>query len=817
MSSTRTADFRLLVVDDNEAIHSDLKKILLPPSTDSAMAADESVLFGTAPTIGVTFAIDSAFQGADGLACVQRALADGAPYALAFIDVRMPPGWDGIETICHLWETDPYLQIVICTAYSDYNWQDIEQRLGVSDNFVILKKPFDIIEVRQLAHALTAKWTSTRRARLRMQELDSLVEQRTAELLRTNRKLAAESAERQRVYEELVGYREHLEDLVRLRTAALESKEEQFRLLLESTAEAISGMDQSGRCTFCNPAWLRMFGYKSAEEVIGRDLHELVHHHTYDAKPIPAEECGLRKVAILGKGVHADNEVFWRADGTYFPAEYWSHPQVVGGRIVGAVNAIIDITERKLGEAELLCAKDAAEAANRAKSMFLANMSHEIRTPMNGILGFSQLLLRGAGLSDQQRSQLHTINRCGEHLMSLLNDILEMSKIEAGRTTLNVGAFDLRGLIDDLEAIFRMRADEKKLEFIVERIGDIPPSVTGDESKLRQVLINLLGNALKFTTQGGVVLRVRVQDDVSSGLRLEAEVQDTGVGISEDEIGSVFEYFEQTQSGRKSGTGTGLGLAISRAFARLMSGDITVQSHPGQGSVFRFSVPLQLAKDSVCKGPSLRRVDRLKTNQPKFRVLIADDKEENRLLLTQLLEPIGFELHEAANGVEAVRSYEQWHPHLILMDVIMPLMDGNEAVREIRERFHDRSVKIITISASTFEQDKKLALGTGADDFIGKPFRQPELLEKIRVQLGAEYIYKDEFADSPQDGTAADVSLAVVPKDLLAKISAAARVGEFDQVMRLIAEVALLSPQAAAKLGRLAEDFDSDKLLRLIQ
>jgi hypothetical protein len=237
-----------------------------------------------------------------------------------------------------------------------------------------------------------------------------------------------------------------------------------------------------------------------------------------------------------------------------------------------------------------------------------------------------------------------------------------MSKIEAGRTTLNVSAFDLHGLIDDLEAIFRMRADEKELDFIVERLGHIPPNVTSDESKLRQVLINLLGNALKFTERGGVVLRVRVQDDVLSGLHLEAEVQDTGIGISEDEIGNVFEYFEQTQSGRKSGTGTGLGLAISRAFARLMGGDITAQSQPGQGSVFRFSVPLQLAKGSGCKGLGSRRVDCLKMNQPKFRVLIADDKEENRLLLSQLLEPIGFELHEAVNGVEAIRSYEQWHP-----------------------------------------------------------------------------------------------------------------------------------------------------------
>jgi CheY-like chemotaxis protein len=211
-------------------------------------------------------------------------------------------------------------------------------------------------------------------------------------------------------------------------------------------------------------------------------------------------------------------------------------------------------------------------------------------------------------------------------------------------------------------------------------------------------------------------------------------------------------------------------------------------------------------------------VQRLQLNQTKFRVLIADDKQDNRVLLSQLLEPIGFEVREAVNGIEAVRSYEQWHPHLILMDVIMPLVDGNEAVRDIRERFHDRSVKIITISASTFEQDRKKALEIGADDFIGKPFRQPELLEKIRALLGAEYIYEDEFVDSAQPGVGAKgTSFSKLPQDLLVRITAAARMGEFDRVAELISEVALLSPQAAAKLGRLAEEFDTDNLLRLIQ
>jgi PAS domain S-box-containing protein len=651
-----------------------------------------------------------------------------------------------------------------------------------------------------------------------LNEMLAEIEVRDDELHEKRNRLEEELEERQRMNEELLRYREHLEDLVKLRTAALESKEEQLRLLLESTAEAISGIDLKGKCTFCNPAWLRMFGYQSADEVIGQDVHEMAHHHTRAGVRIPVEDCRMREAMITGNGSHADDEVLWRADGTCFPAEYWSHPQTVNGVIVGAVVAMVDITERKLMEDELRSAKEAAEAANHAKSMFLASMSHEIRTPMNGVLGFAQLMLGDAQLSDQQRSHLNTINRCGEHLLSLLNDILEMSKIEAGHTTLNPSAFDFHALIDHLEAMFRMRAGAKKLHFIVERLGDIPRHVTSDESKLRQVFINLLGNALKFTEKGGVVLRVRVQNDGSSTLRLEAEIEDTGIGIAEDEVGKMFQYFEQTLSGRKSGTGTGLGLAISRAFVRLMGGDVSVRSQFGHGSVFGFSVLLQPAKASMPKGLWHRRVQRLKLNQPKFRLLIADDKEDNRVLLSQLLEPIGFELREAVNGIEAIRKYEEWHPHLILMDVIMPLVDGHEAIRDIRERAHDHTVKIITISASTFEEDRTKALEIGADDFVAKPFRQAELLEKIRALLGAEYVYEDDLAEpSKVDFDSTRSAVSKLPPELLAQLADAARIGEFERVRELIFEVALLFPQAAAQLGRLAEEFDTDNLLRLVE
>jgi PAS domain S-box-containing protein len=581
------------------------------------------------------------------------------------------------------------------------------------------------------------------------------------------------------------------------------------RLLLETAGEGIYGIDANGLATFANPAAEAMTGWKDWE-LIGQPQHAVIHHSYPDGTVYPAGTCPIYMALHDGQVHFCDTEVFWRKDGTSFPVAYTSTPIMRDGKPDGAVVVFQEISDRKR--------RERAEAANQAKSEFLANMSHEIRTPLNGILGFSQLMLGDAHLSDSQRCHLNTINRCGEHLLSLLNDILEMSKIEAGRTTLNPAVFDLHAFIDDLEAMMRMRAEEKGLHFIVERLGHIPRTATGDESKLRQVFINLLGNAVKFTEKGSVFLRLRVHDNEPSALRLEAEIEDTGVGISEDEIGGMFQYFEQTQSGRQNGTGTGLGLAISRAFVKLMGGDITVRSRAGFGSVFGFSVLLQPAEAAAPNGLRLRHVRRLKLNQPAFRVLIADDRNDNRILLSQLLGPIGFELREVVNGIEAIQSFEEWHPHLILMDVIMPLMDGNEAVRHIREHAQHDPVKIITISASTFGQDRKKALEIGADDFIGKPFRQTELLEKIRALLGAEYCYEDESADSAPGGIGpAEAVLSELPQHLLTQVAAAARLGEFDRVTELISEAALLSPQAAAKLSRLAEEFDSDNLLRLIQ
>jgi two-component system sensor histidine kinase/response regulator len=471
-----------------------------------------------------------------------------------------------------------------------------------------------------------------------------------------------------------------------------------------------------------------------------------------------------------------------------------------------------DVTERKRYEQSL-------QQANRAKSVFLANMSHEIRTPMNAILGFSQLMLRDQDLTPRQCQYLGTINRSGEHLLALINDILEMSKIEAGRTTLNLSTFDLPDLLKDLEMMFRVRTNEKKVSFSVEMIGDVPQYIVSDINKLRQVFINVLGNAVKFTEQGGVVLRARVDSGGATEPFLLVEIEDTGPGISPEDQDKLFRHFEQTKTGQQAGTGTGLGLAISREFVRLMGGDITVISQVGKGSVFVIQMPLKAGDAQAVQAKDKpQHVLKLRPGQAVCRVLIADDIEDNRQLLAQLLTPVGFEIRLATNGVEAVQEFEEWRPHLILMDFRMPVMDGHEAIRRIRAMAGGKDCKIIAVTASAMDDNRQELMGIGADDFIGKPFQEAELFHKIHVHLGVEYVYAEDSTASAQEETAelTPESLADWPQDLIHAMRDAVVTADLDQLLVKIQEGEARDPNIAQGLRRLAEGFEYQKLLDLL-
>ena len=482
------------------------------------------------------------------------------------------------------------------------------------------------------------------------------------------------------------------------------------------------------------------------------------------------------------------------------------------------VLAMEDATERRRVQEEVAKAKEAAEAANRAKSAFLANMSHEIRTPMNAILGFSQLMLRDRNLDARQGQYLGTINRSGEHLLALINDILEMSKIEAGRTTLNPTTFDLPGLLDDLEMMFRVRTDGKKLAFFVELIGDVPRYIVTDINKLRQVFINVLGNAVKFTERGGIVLRVRADRENAAGTWLRVEVEDTGPGIPADEQGKLFRHFEQTKTGQQAGTGTGLGLAISREFVRLMGGDITVSSRVGKGSIFAIHLPLNESEEqAVHPIDRPRYVLGLRPGQAECRVLIVDDVEDNRELLVQILGPGGFEVRLAIDGEQAVEEFERWRPHLILMDYRMPVMDGREAIRQIRAMAGGEGPKIIVVTASTMDENRQELLEIGADDYISKPFREAELFQKIQTHVGVAYVYDEHPAAEAQEEAVelTPDSLAGWSRDVIDPMREAVITGDLDRLLARIQEAEARDPRIAQDLRRLAEGFRYEKLLDL--
>jgi PAS domain S-box-containing protein len=582
-------------------------------------------------------------------------------------------------------------------------------------------------------------------------------------------------------------------------------RDQQFytRSLIESNIDALITTDPRGIITDVNRQMEALTGC-TRDELIGAPFKD------YFTDPERAE-AGIK--LVLGQGKVTDYELTARArDGKETVVSYNATTFHDRGRTLqGVFAAARDVTERKRYEQSL-------QQANRAKSVFLANMSHEIRTPMNAILGFSQLMLRDQDLTPRQCQYLGTINRSGEHLLALINDILEMSKIEAGRTTLNPSTFDLPVLLKDLEMMFRVRTDEKKLSFSVETIGDVPQFIVTDINKLRQVFINVLGNAVKFTGQGGIGVRVRADRQGAAGACLRVEVEDTGPGISPDDQDKLFRHFEQTKTGQQAGTGTGLGLAISREFVRLMGGDITVSSRSGGGSIFVIHLPLKEGEaQSVQSKDNPRHVQRLQAGQAECRVLIADDIEDNRQLLAQLLAPVGFEIRLATNGVEALREFEEWRPHLILMDFRMPVMDGHEAIRRIRAMAGGEDTKIIAVTASAMDENRQELMRIGADDFIGKPFREAELFQKIQAHVGVEYLYAEDPTATAQEEEAelTPESLAAWPQDLIDSMREAVVTADLDQLLAIIQEVEARDPRIAQRLRRLAEGFQYQKLLDL--
>lgn len=585
----------------------------------------------------------------------------------------------------------------------------------------------------------------------------------------------------------------------------------------EVSLSAMTIADRQSRYVRINPAFTRILGW-TERDLATRGALDLIHHD--DLERTRAEGSVLTRgntpVKLESRFRCRDGSFKWIA---------WSSRSDADSQLFYSVGN--DVTAVKETQARLLEARQMAEAASQAKSEFLANMSHELRTPLNAILGYAQILLRDEQFTAAQRERIETIHRSGEHLLMLINDILDLAKIEAGKLQLNRTVFHLGGFISAICDMIQLRVEEKGLSFIAEIDPDVPTGVLGDQTRLRQILLNLLGNAVKFTDEGTVTVRVALacSDRLDDGqVIVRFEVEDTGSGIPSDRLETIFRPFEQLRS-RAAAEGTGLGLSISKQLVELMGGEIAVTSTVDRGSRFWFTTPMMLATD--WREPALpdARVI-IGYAGPRRTLLIADDRWTNRGILRDLLAPVGFGIMEAENGVQALDLVRRERPDLIIMDLVMPQMDGFEAVRRIRDELGLRSVPIIATSASVFHSELQDGQNTGCDDYLFKPIEASALFDRLRDLLGLTWRYRDPppgrgsrpaEATGEHPGAAPRVGVGGLTDEGLAAMARAAEIGDIREILSVLERSGTnarsvsdgTAPGNCADLYKLARRFDA--------
>lgn len=610
------------------------------------------------------------------------------------------------------------------------------------------------------------------------------------------------------------------------------ASEDRYRTLIEWSPEPM-GVHDGGKVLYVNPAAVRMLGASSAQDLIGRSALDFV---DVDSR----QSASVRAQAAAGDGLTAlpIEARLLTLDGSPLDVELRS-TQINYDGAEAVLTVMRDVTARKRAEAELeqyrsrleslvdertadlVLARNAAEAANKAKSIFLSNMSHELRTPLNAILGFSSLMMRDRSQGEEQRRTLEIIYHSGASLLDLINNVLEMSQIEAGRVQLDSVPFDLGSMLRDLGATMRLRAQAKGLNLSVVQLAAFPSHIRGDEARLRQVLTNLVGNAIKFTNQGGVTLRCGATFRPGQPT-LQIEVEDTGPGISEQDQQRLFQPFVQLGELAASNSGTGLGLAITREYVHLMGGSISVKSEIGRGALFRVELPLSEAvpEDSAERAETEQaEVIGLAPGQASCRILIAEDQPENQLLLGALIRRIGFESCVAQDGAQAIELFQSWQPQLIFMDRRMPVMDGLQATKAIRQLPGGRAVKIIAVTASVLAEERAEMMAAGMDDFVRKPYQASEIYARLGQHLGVRYNYAEVLSQEAQAAveTVSVEALVALPATLRTELDLALHSLSSERIDAVLKMIEPFDAELHQSLRRRVDNFDYPAILAALQ
>lgn len=616
------------------------------------------------------------------------------------------------------------------------------------------------------------------------------------------------------------------------------------RTILNNAAYGIISTTPDGKVTSFNPAAEQLLGYTASEVLEGRSP-ELWHD------PLEVAERARQLSAELGETIAPGFNVFVARARRDLPEESeWTFRRKNGtrvpvllsvtalrddeGRLTGFVGMVSDLTERKRADEELdrhrhhleelvatrtwelAEARDAAEAANQAKSVFLSNMSHELRTPLNAILGFAQIMEWDERIPADERDNLRAINRSGRHLLALINDVLEISRIEAGRMTTQPTDFDLPDLLAAVVESQEVRARDKGLALRMTLPPELPCFVRTDAGKLRQILLNLVSNALKYTERGEVEISAEATRSGAPQTQLVFSVRDTGVGISAADLERIFQPFFQAEYGAALGEGTGLGLTISKDYAKLLGGDLSVESEPHRGSTFRLAIPVEPAQELPLQHDARGSVVGLAAEQPPCRLLVVDDNADSRRLLEEVFKRADFLVHTANNGEEAVHGFLSWHPDLIWMDMRMPVMDGYEATRRIRSLPGGKTVKIVALTASAFEEDRGRIFAAGCDDVLSKPFEKEQLFAAMGRLLGLRYLHADEPRGVSAAPTVLD-GLSALPAALREDLHQAARLLDVEAAEQAISRILEINAPLAGELDELVRTYRFDRLSSLCE